>query len=173
MTVGTWVGGELASWSVYQSLLLAGAGSAVLMGAFWAVVPYGWWALPLLFLISAAGAVFVTNLQFRLMKAAGDAVTLGAAMIQSALNIANALGAWPGGVVISAGLGHRAPALIGAALPVAGVALLWWSPRVDRRTLLRGRSVRGRPPWSAGLCCPPDASARLMPPRSKAPWRHW
>ena len=49
--------------------------------------------------------MLVVNLQLRLMVVAGDAQTLGAALNHASLNVANALGAWLGGVVIAAGLG--------------------------------------------------------------------
>jgi DHA1 family inner membrane transport protein len=54
-------------------------------------------------------------------------------MNHASLNLANALGAWLGGLVIAAGYGYRAPALVGAALSVVGVAVLFWSAAVDRR----------------------------------------
>jgi DHA1 family inner membrane transport protein len=44
-------------------------------------------------------------LQIQLMDVAGEAQTLAAALNHSAFNLANALGAWLGGVAISAGLG--------------------------------------------------------------------
>lgn len=124
MVVGTWLAGELAGWSVFRSLIGAGIGSAVVMVLFWVLAPYGWALLPVVFLITAIGSVLVVNLQLRLMDVAGDAVTLGAAMNHAALNVANALGAWLGGLVIAAGYGYRAPALVGAALSVVGVAIL-------------------------------------------------
>ncbi|WP_182524402.1 MFS transporter [Nocardioides dongkuii] len=127
MVAGTWVAGEVARWSVLQSLVWSGVGSAILMLVFWVVSPYGWWLLPVVFSITAVGSVLVTNLQLRLMDVAGDAVTLGAAMNHAALNSANALGAWLGGLVIAAGYGYRAPALVGAALSVLGVVILLWS----------------------------------------------
>ena len=64
----------------------------------------------------------------------GEAQTLGAAMNHASLNMANALGAWLGGLVIAAGYGYRAPALVGAALSVAGIGVLVWSAAVDRRS---------------------------------------
>jgi DHA1 family inner membrane transport protein len=134
MTFGTWLGGELADWSVFRALIWASVAGAVIMVVFWAVAPYGWWLLPVVFLTTAIGSVTVTNLQLRLMDVAGDAVTLGAAMNHGALNVANALGAWLGGLVIAAGYGYRAPALVGAALSVAGVVILLWSAGADRRT---------------------------------------
>lgn len=124
MVVGTWLAGELAGWSVFRSLIGAGIGSAIVMALFWVVAPYGWALLPVVFLITAIGSVLVVNLQLRLMDVAGDAVTLGAAMNHAALNVANALGAWLGGVVIAAGYGYRAPALVGAVLSVLGVGIL-------------------------------------------------
>ncbi len=134
MTFGTWLGGELADWSVFRALIWSSVASAVVMIAFWAVSPFGWWLLPVVFLTTAIGSVTVTNLQLRLMDVAGNAVTLGAAMNHAALNLANALGAWVGGVVIAAGYGYRAPALVGAVLSVAGIAILLWSAVADRRT---------------------------------------
>jgi MFS transporter, DHA1 family, inner membrane transport protein len=64
---------------------------------------------------------------------AGEAQMLGAALNHSALNAANALGAWLGGVVIAAGLGYTAPGLVGAALAAAGLLVLGWSAVLRRR----------------------------------------
>ena len=86
---------------------------------------------------SPLGSVLVVNLQLRLMDVAGDAQTLGAAMNHASLNIANALGAWLGGLVIAAGCGLRAPALVGLALSIAGVAILLLSAALHGRQ--RGR----------------------------------
>lgn len=132
MVAGTWLAGELAAWSVFRSLIAAGVGSFVIMLVFWVVAPYGWWMLPVVFLITAIGSILVVNLQLRLMDVAGDAVTLGAAMNHAALNTANALGAWVGGLVIAAGYGYRSPALVGAALSVLGVGILLWSAAAHR-----------------------------------------
>ncbi|WP_243640569.1 MFS transporter [Nocardioides jejuensis] len=133
MVVGTWLAGELAGWSVFRSLLASSAAGAVVMGIYWFAAPHGWWLWPVAFLVTAVGSVLVVNLQLRLMDVAGDAVTLGAAMNHAALNIANALGAWLGGIVIAAGYGYRSPALVGAALSVVGLAILLVSARVHVR----------------------------------------
>jgi DHA1 family inner membrane transport protein len=58
-------------------------------------------------------------------------------MNHASLNIANALGAWLGGIVIAAGWGLRAPALVGLALSLGGVAILLVSARLH----VRGRTV--------------------------------
>ncbi|QYJ02522.1 MFS transporter [Nocardioides panacisoli] len=133
MVAGTWLAGELAAWSVMRSLLGAAAGTIPVMGAFWLLAPLGWVLLPVVFAVTAIGSVMVVNLQLRLMDVAGDAVTLGAAMNHAALNVANALGAWLGGVVIAAGFGYRSPALVGAALAALGLGILLLSAVVHRR----------------------------------------
>jgi DHA1 family inner membrane transport protein len=58
---------------------------------------------------------------------------LGAALNHSALNLANALGAWLGGLVIAGGLGYRAPSVVGAGLAVAGLVPLAVSGALRRR----------------------------------------
>jgi DHA1 family inner membrane transport protein len=132
MVVGTWLAGELAAWSVMRSLVWAGVASIVVMLLAWVIAPMGWLLLPIVFLVTATGSVLVVNLQLRLMDVAGGAVTLGAAMNHAALNVANALGAWLGGLVIAAGYGYRSTALVGAALAAAGLAILLWSAAVHR-----------------------------------------
>ncbi|MDN5892840.1 MAG: MFS transporter [Nocardioides sp.] len=124
MTFGTWAAGELADRSVFGSLLGSSLGMAIVLLGFAAVTPYGWWALPVAFLISAISSVLVVTLQLRLMGVAGDAQTLGAAMNHASLNVANALGAWLGGLVIAAGWGYRSPALVGVALSLSGFIVL-------------------------------------------------
>jgi DHA1 family inner membrane transport protein len=143
MVAGTWLAGRLAEWSVFGSLLWSGAVSGVVMLAVWAAAPHGWLLLPAVFLVTAIGSVLVVNLQLRLMTVSGDAQTLGAAMNHASLNVANALGAWLGGLVIAAGHGYRAPALVGAGLSVLGVAVLLWSAGLHRRdTGLRSAASR-------------------------------
>ncbi len=133
MVAGTWLAGELADWSVFRSLLGSALGLGLVLVLFAAVAPGGWWALPVVFLISVIASVLVVNLQLRLMTVAGDAQTIGAAMNHASLNIANALGAWLGGLVIAAGFGYRAPALVGAALSTGGLVILIASVALHRR----------------------------------------
>jgi DHA1 family inner membrane transport protein len=68
------------------------------------------------------------------MAVSGEAQTLGAAMNHASLNIANALGAWLGGVVIAAGYGYGSTAVVGALLSVAGFLVVVASVYAQRRT---------------------------------------
>jgi DHA1 family inner membrane transport protein len=135
MVVGTFVAGELADWSILRSLLGSALGMSAILVAFWALAPHGYALLPVAFAVTFTGSVLVVNLQLRLMDVAGEAQTLGAAMNHASLNVANALGAWLGGVVIAAGHGYRAPALVGAGLSLAGFAVI---------ALAAAHHVRGR-----------------------------
>ena len=117
MVVGNLVGGRMADWSVIRGLY---AGHGPRWAWCWR---FSWpprtilaprWLL--LFAIGASGAAIAPALQTRLMDVAADAQTLAAALNHSALNIANASGAWVGGPVIAAGFGYTAPAAAGAGL---------------------------------------------------------
>ncbi|WP_343996820.1 MFS transporter [Nocardioides dubius] len=157
MTVGTWLAGELADWSVFGSLFLGSIGTFVVLGAFALLAPAGWWALPTVFGITVLGSVLVVNLQLRLMTVAGDAQTLGAAMNHAALNVANALGAWLGGLVIAAGWGYRSPALAGMGLAAAGTLVLLASQRLERRSPSSSGQAAG-PATAAGAASEPAAA---------------
>jgi DHA1 family inner membrane transport protein len=74
-------------------------------------------------------------LQIRLMDVAGDAQTLAAALNHSAFNMANALGAWLGGVAITAGLGWTSTGWVGALLALAGLGVFGWSLASERGRL--------------------------------------
>jgi len=134
MVAGTWAAGELATWSVFGSMFLGSLGMGVALLLFAAVAPLGWVLLPVGFAITFLGSLLVVNLQLRLMDVAGDAQTIGAALNHASLNIANALGAWLGGLVIAGGLGYRAPALVGAGLAVLGLVFIGVSWAVQRRS---------------------------------------
>ena len=65
----------------------------------------------------------VPALQTRLMDVAADAQSLAAALNHSALDIANALGGWLGGLVIADGLGYASTAWVGVGLAGGGLAV--------------------------------------------------
>jgi DHA1 family inner membrane transport protein len=85
------------------------------------------------FLIGTIVAI-APALQIRLMDVAGEAQTLAAALNHSAFNLANALGAWLGGVAISAGLGWTSTGWVGALLALAGLGVFGLALRADRQS---------------------------------------
>ena len=131
--VGTALGGRLADLALFRSLV----GSLVVLGVLLALVALTSPWKPALFggvfLVSVAASCLAICLQLRLMETAGEAQMLGAALNHSALNLANALGAWLGGLVIAAGLGYRAPSVVGTGLAAAGLVPLAVSAVLRRR----------------------------------------
>ncbi|WP_424310060.1 MFS transporter, partial [Gordonia sp. (in: high G+C Gram-positive bacteria)] len=124
MVTGNYVGGHLADRLGDKAIGIGMAGAAVSLVVFAALVSTGWPAVIVTFFVGCAGSSAIPGLQTRLMDVAHEAQTIAAALNHSALNVANALGAWLGGMVIAQGLGYRAPSLVGAVLAVAGVLLL-------------------------------------------------
>ena len=150
--VGTWLGGRLGDWSVLRTLLLMGLLSTASLLTFWQTSRWLVPALATLAVVAVSGSSWVIALQLRLMTVAGPAKTLGAAMNHSSLNIANALGAYVGGLVIAAGYGLRAPSLVGAALSLGGLVVLGVSLLVHRRERRRTPTTPPTPPpppWTA------------------------
>ncbi|WP_435829016.1 MFS transporter [Nocardia beijingensis] len=136
MVIGNIVGGVLADRGVDRAVGMSLIAMTVILGGFVAAAHNPYTAAFGALLVGASGAALAPGLQTRLMDVAADAQTLAAALNHAALNIANAAGAWLGGLVIAAGLGYTAPAVVGTALAATGVvlfALTVWTARRSRR----------------------------------------
>ncbi|ABY22497.1 putative efflux protein [Renibacterium salmoninarum ATCC 33209] len=133
MVIGNVVGGRMADRSVMGSIYIMMGVIAAILLIFSIGVHQIWSALPLVLLIGASGAMLVPALQTRLLDVSPGAQSLASSMNHSALNIANALGAFLGGLVIAWGWGYVAPALVGAGLAILGLGIAAFSGRVDRR----------------------------------------
>lgn len=133
MVVGNLMGGWLADRDLERGMLLAVGFMAVILVVFSVAVRHPVTGLLALFLVGMSGSALVPGLQSRLMRYAGRGQTLAAALNHSALNAANALGAWIGGVVIALGLGYTAPALAGAGLAALGFVVLAFAVVLAKR----------------------------------------
>ncbi|MEW2346084.1 MULTISPECIES: MFS transporter [unclassified Streptomyces] len=140
MTLGTLVAGPLTDRAprptLYGGLIIL----AMTLAAFYFAIHVLATALLCVLLIGAVGSLITTPVQMLLMAKAHEAPTMAAASNHSAFNLANAGGAWLGGLVISAGWGWTAPALVGTALAVGGLALALVAGRMDGGVSLRGRT---------------------------------
>ncbi|MFJ4716315.1 MFS transporter [Streptomyces sp. NPDC088785] len=132
MTAGTLLAGPLTDRALrptlYGGLALLAAALVTFYFTVHSTVP----ALLTITFIGAMGSLITTPVQMLLMAKAKDAPTMAAASNHSAFNLANAGGAWIGGLVISAGWGWAAPNLAGAVLAVAGLVLAVVAGRTDR-----------------------------------------
>ncbi|MEV0360313.1 MFS transporter [Nocardia sp. NPDC050697] len=137
MVIGNILGGFLADRGVDRSIFLGMGAMVVILAGFVAAAHNPVTAAIGALLVGASGAALAPGLQTRLMDVAADAQTLAAALNHAALNIANAAGAWLGGLVIAAGYGYTAPAAVGAALAVTGVVLFAITVALARRNAAR------------------------------------
>ncbi|GAB4102650.1 MFS transporter [Micromonospora taraxaci] len=133
MTVGNALGGWLADRDLRRSMVIGFVAMIVSITTFSLVAssPVGLFVGA--FLVGATSLYLGPVLQARLITVAPGAQLMGAALNQSAMNIANSLGAALGSVAIAAGLGYLAPARVGIVLAVVGLALGVVSFAVGRR----------------------------------------
>ena len=125
MVVGTLLGGSWADRSAVRTLQWSLGLVAVSLAAFSLAAP--WWWLSLIPLMAAAicASALVPSLQVLLVDSAPQSPQLAGALNHSALNLANAAGAWVGAAVIAGGATLQVPAAAGAVLAFLGLALSW------------------------------------------------
>jgi len=134
--VGMVLGNLIGSWLADRALLRTIGGlliwNVVVLSLFSLTARHAWLATIAVLLVGT-GVAIAPALQIRLMDIAEDAQTLAAALNHSAFNIANAMGAWLGGVAIGAGLGWASTGWVGAVLAVAGLLIFAASLAEERR----------------------------------------
>ncbi|WP_238011855.1 MFS transporter [Dactylosporangium sp. AC04546] len=132
MTIGALLGGRLADRSALGTLVGALVAMAAVLSLYALTASSPVAAVLLVFAVGLVCQVLGGGLTIRLMEASPDAPALAASSNHSALNLANAIGAWLGGVVIAAGHGYLATAWVGAALSVAGLLFVGGSLLLPR-----------------------------------------
>ncbi|WFR71499.1 MFS transporter [Prescottella defluvii] len=132
MVVGNLVGGRCADRKLMPMLYTALGGLALVLGLFTFLASDKLFSVVAVFLIGALGFATVPPLQKRVLDYAHGAPTLASAANIGAFNLGNALSAWLGGLVISAGLGYTAPNAVGAVLAAAALALAVVSHRLEK-----------------------------------------
>ena len=133
MVTGNLVGSRLADKNLMRTIGGLLVWSIAIMVLFVFAAQYIVTAAIATFLLGTIVAI-APALQIRLMDVAGEAQTLAAALNHSAFNTANALGAYLGGMAISAGFGWTSTGGVGAMLGVAGMVVFAASIALDRRS---------------------------------------
>ncbi|MDQ1645984.1 MAG: transporter, family, inner rane transport protein [Cryptosporangiaceae bacterium] len=134
MTGGALFGGRLVDRSALGTVCGTLGTVAVLLAVFALTARHAVAAIALVFVLGATTTILANALQVRLMEASPDAPSLAASSSHAALNVANAAGAWLGGLVIAAGWGLLATAWVGVALSLGGLAVALASAAAERRT---------------------------------------
>ena len=132
MNVGNVDGSRLADISLNGTIGGMLAFNVLVMAVF-GMTAHDPFMLCLCVFLIGCGFAACPAVQTRLMDVAADAQTLAAASNHSAFNIANALGAWLGGMVIAMGYGYASTGYVGAVLSLLGLGVFLVSVTVERR----------------------------------------
>ncbi|MET7437274.1 Cmx/CmrA family chloramphenicol efflux MFS transporter [Streptomyces sp. NPDC004082] len=132
--IGTTIGGRFADAHLFGVLVSGITASTVVLAALALLGQYAVAAVVLSFVLGVTCFYTAPALNSRMFDVASAAPTLAGATVTASFNLGNTGGPWLGGTVIDAGLGYAATAWAGAALTVAGLAVVLVSLRLHRRT---------------------------------------
>ncbi|MFJ5838585.1 MFS transporter [Streptomyces shenzhenensis] len=132
-TVGNLLGGRLADHATRGTLFGGLASLALVLALFPLLMRAEWSAALAVALLGTAAFVTGSPLQLMVMEKAASAPSLASSANQAAFNLANAGGAWIGGLALAAGFGVTSPAVAGAVLAVLGLGVAGVAYAVDRR----------------------------------------
>ncbi|WP_338683184.1 MFS transporter [Streptomyces acidiscabies] len=153
-TVGNLVGGRLADHSLRRTLFGGMASLAGVLALFPVMMSAQWSAAVAVTLLGVAAFVTGSPLQMMVMEKAAAGPSLASSANQAAFNLANAGGAWIGGLALAGGFGVMSPAVAGAGLAVLGLGVAGVAYTVDvRRGSQSGRErvVAGHVPEQVGV----------------------
>ena len=123
LVVGNLIGGRAADHDRDRALVLALAGLTVTLALFGLLATSATASVVLVFLMGVFGFAGVPGMITRVTDYARGAALAASANV-SASNIGNALGAWAGGLAITAGLGYTAPLYVGAGIVLTAVFVM-------------------------------------------------
>jgi DHA1 family inner membrane transport protein len=135
MTTGAFLSGRVAAHGLMRGIFLCLAMIAVILALFGYAAHNKVTAVLVVFLLGMVPTILVPMLQTRLMDVAHEGQSLAAALNHSTLNMANALGAWLGSVVLEAGYGYEWPSRVGVVLALASMGIAAISVLVGRRQM--------------------------------------
>jgi len=122
--IGNTIGGKAADRNVDRTLIVVLAILVVVLVAFALTAGNQVLTVASIVLMGGFGFATVPGLQMRVMTYAAGAPTLASGANIGAFNVGNALGAWLGGVTITAGLGYTSPIWAGAGITLLGLAVM-------------------------------------------------
>lgn len=150
--IGNTAGGKAADRNVDRTLLVALSALVVVLVVFALTAGTQPMTIASMVLLGGFGFATVPGLQMRVMKYATTAPTLASGANIGAFNVGNALGAWMGGVSITAGLGYTSPIWAGAGITLLGLAVMVFAATAAKR------HDAGRPRGGPGTAVGTDAA---------------
>ncbi|MER7701312.1 MFS transporter [Kitasatospora sp. NPDC097605] len=133
MTIGNLLGGYAADRALRPTVCGAFVLLAAVLALFAVTAGAEWSAAVTVVLVGLFGFAIVPAVQTLVMREARGAPTLASATVQGAFNLANAQGAFFGGLALDAGLGWTSPPLVGAGLAASGAVIAVAAWALDRR----------------------------------------
>ncbi|CAM5698415.1 MFS transporter [Streptomyces purpurascens] len=131
LVVGNLVGGRAADRDRDRALVLSLLGLTLTLALFGLLAHSATASVVLVFLMGVTGFASVPGMITRVTDVAHGAALAASANV-SASNVGNALGAWLGGLAISAGLGYTAPLYVGAGIALTSVVVMMVAARRAR-----------------------------------------
>ncbi|MFF8974273.1 MFS transporter [Streptomyces sp. NPDC014995] len=123
LVVGNLVGGRAADRDRDRALVLALLGLTITLALFGLLAASATASVVLVFLLGLFGFASVPGMITRVTDVAHGAALAASANV-SASNVGNALGAWLGGLAITAGLGYTAPLYVGAGIALTSAIVM-------------------------------------------------
>lgn len=134
--IGNILGGKAADKSLDASLGIILVLLAVVLAVFALTAHIQIMAIISLLLMGTIGLSTAPGLQLRIMSFAQDAPTVASGANIAAFNIGNAIGAWLGGIALSAGFGFVSPLWVGAVLSILGFIVLFIGSQLKSKDVL-------------------------------------
>ncbi|HLR95192.1 MAG TPA: MFS transporter [Jiangellaceae bacterium] len=133
MTIGTMIGGRFGDQLGLRALVWGMAAMSAVLVVFTVTAHHPVTAVVTLVVFGIVGFSMGPIVQNRVIVAAGAGGSVVSAANQGAFNMANALGASVGALVLDLGFGLTAPMWVGAVLALGGLALVLVTRKVERR----------------------------------------
>ncbi|MBP1640479.1 MAG: major facilitator superfamily 1 [Bacteroidetes bacterium] len=126
MVLGNLTGGALSDrYNPARIASLTQACISIILLLIFFLSPISWLSVLLMTLCTTGLFALSSPQQILIIRYSKGGEMLGAACVQIAFNLGNAIGAYCGGLTLHAGLGYRYPALVGVPFALAGCLLLY------------------------------------------------
>jgi len=132
MTIGNLIGARLADWNPMRAIQLVLVADVVVALALVPAMRHPVSAAIVLFLFAVSTFSLIPSAQLRIIDGAEGAPHMAAGSMHAAFNLANALGAWLGGVAIALGFGLTSPNVVAAAVAFLGLVVATVAVWVER-----------------------------------------